>query len=170
MCGGGYSPPPQPYAQRVTWVPSDYTRFEDGDWFADPNRHFIWEGKRYYITDEDDIENPETWRQDTAYLHTSAAEYQAMQARRREMEAAAKYQESLLGQMVERNRIMSQSLAEQKKRLAEEKEAKEKARQEDEARRKKRLKLAALGNGLLLHGGRGVTGAANLYRPTLGAA
>ena len=91
-------------------------------------------------------------------------------ARQREMEAAAAYNESLLARMVERNRIMAEAVAAQKERWAAQQAAMAEARRADEERRKKRLRLAALGNGTLLHGGRGVTAQAQVYRPTLGAA
>ncbi len=167
MGGGGPSAPPTPpWKERVRWIDSDYTSWDQGQsWAKDPNYHFWYGGTNYYITNYDDIEDQSKWRIDTvdegfhqseagyqAYLEQQQAEAAAREAHEAQMRAYA-MQEDYMRQMKEAMaRAEAQRTAYYAKLAKQQAEAEAAAKAKEERRRR----LASLGrSNLNLTGGRG---------------
>lgn len=181
MGGGGSAPTPQdpPWKERVQWIDSDFTSWDQGEtWREDPNYHFFYGGEHYYIENMADVEDQSRWRVDTmSDWHHSQDQHTAYQKRQ---EAEAKAREAHDAQMrnLERQQAYMAAMQESMARAAAERsayyakldKAAASAAAEAKTKEERRRRLASMGrSNLNLTGGRGAEmDEANVLKRKLG--
>jgi hypothetical protein len=159
-------------ANEVDWIDSDYTSWDSGETYRpDPNYHFRYEGKYYYIKPDKDVNDQSTWENDTKKgWHLSNAGYQEWQLNQQQFQNTLNFNNQMLDELRRRNQMQERWYAEERQRLAEEKAKADKAAAELKEKEQRRLYLAGLGRKTtLLTGGAGLSDPAPLHKQKLGA-